>query len=437
MTLAVAIFLITYAFIASEKVDKSVAAVLGATLMILTGQIHYLEALAKVDLNVVFVLVGMMIVVNILASTGMFEWLAIVIAQRARGDGVKILVALCLVTATLSAFLDNVTTVIILAPVAILVTQLLELPTAPLLILLAIFSNIGGTGTLIGDPPNIIIGSQTHLGFNDFLIHLGPAAFLLGGLLAVLVFVFYGRMYRVAEGVKSRLDLADARAAIIHPVRLRAALVVTATIFAGFFVGHSIGLETGLVALAGGFLMALACRVDVHHALAKVEWGTILFFIGLFMLVGGLEERGVFEALGHHLVEITGGNLLFTALAVLWASLVFSAIVDNIPLVIAFIPILKAVIPTFALSAGLEPESAEAVRTIANPLYWALALGACLGGNGSLIGASANVVVANIAARNRCHISFLDFTRAGAPITLLSGVVSSLYLWLRYFPSGP
>ena len=433
MLLPICIFLATYFFIATEKIDKTIAAVLGAALMIITQQISYEHALEKVDLNVIFVLIGMMIVVNILASTGVFEWMSIKLAQRAKGNGVVIMVALCLVTAGLSAILDNVTTVIIIAPVTILVTQLLEIPTSPLLILLAIFSNTGGTATLIGDPPNILIGSQTHLTFNDFLVHMGPIALLITLLTAALSMVVFRKRYHVAENVKSRLNMADPSAAIIHRGRLNAALPVLGLIFLGFFVGHSIGLETGIVALAGAFLMGLVCRMDLHHCLAKVEWGTILFFVGLFMLVGGLEEKGVFEYMGHELVRLTGGNLLITALAILWFSAVMSAIVDNIPLVISFIPILKAVIPVFAANAGLDPESPEALVQIAEPLYWSLALGACLGGNGTLIGASANVVIAHIANRNKYRLTFMDFTRTGLPVMFLSVALSTVYIWLRHF----
>lgn len=439
MLLPICIFLATYFFIATEKIDKTIAAVLGAALMILTRQISYEHALEKVDLNVIFVLIGMMIVVNILASTGVFEWMSIKLAQRAKGNGVVIMVALCLVTAGLSAILDNVTTVIIIAPVTILVTQLLEIPTSPLLILLAIFSNTGGTATLIGDPPNILIGSQTHLSFNDFLVHMGPIALLITLLTAALAMVVYRKRYHVAENVKSRLNMADPSAAIIHRGRLNAALPVLGLIFLGFFFGHflkeraHIDLETGIVALTGAFLMGLVCRMDLHHCLAKVEWGTILFFVGLFMLVGGLEEKGVFEYMGHELVKLTGGNLLITALAILWFSAIMSAIVDNIPLVISFIPILKAVIPVFAANAGLDPESPEALVQIAEPLYWSLALGACLGGNGTLIGASANVVIAHIANRNKYRLTFMDFTRTGLPIMIMSVALSTVYIWLRYF----
>lgn len=427
------VFLITYFFIATEKMDKTIAAILGAAVVISTHQIPYLTALEKIDLNVIFVLIGMMIVVNILATTGMFEWVAILLAQKAKGHGLKLLLAMCLVTAGLSAVLDNVTTIIIIAPVTILISQLLELPTAPFLILQALFSNIGGTATLIGDPPNILIGSQSHLNFTDFIEHLAPITLIILACVLVLCTFLFRKSFHVEQHVRNRLDLADARAAIIHPRRLKVALPVLCLIFVGFFVGHLIHVETGLVALAGAFLMCLVSKEDVHHALAKVEWSTILFFIGLFMLVGALEENGLFELLGHKMVAMTGGNLLYTAIAVLWFSAIFSAFLDNIPLVISTIPILKSIIPVFAQAAGLDPESPEALTQIAEPLYWALALGACLGGNGTLIGASANVVIAQIARRNQCTLSFGHFFKYGFPIMLLSVTISTGYVYLRYF----
>lgn len=201
----------------------------------------------------------------------------------------------------------------------------------------------------------------------------------------------------------------------------------------GFFFSHSLGIETGIIALAGGFLMCLVCRQDLHHALERLEWNTILFFVGLFMLVGALEVNGLFELMGNGLLDLTGGNVFITAIAILWVSAICSAFLDNIPLVISFIPILESVIPEFALTAGLEPGSAEAMRTIADPLYWSLALGACLGGNGTIVGASANVVVTQIARKNNYSLTFADFFKMGFPTLLLSAAVSSVYIWLRYF----
>ncbi|MDF3127829.1 ArsB/NhaD family transporter [Kiritimatiellaeota bacterium B1221] len=427
------IFLVAYFFIASEKVDKTITAILGAAILIGTHQIGYHAAVERIDLNVVFLLIGMMMCVNILASTGLFEWIAIVTAQVAKGNGPRLLMLMLLVTAFLSAFLDNVTTVILIAPITILITQLLEIPTVPFLILEALFSNIGGTGTLVGDPPNIIIGSQTHLSFNDFLIHLGPIALFILIVVGVIVRFRLGNKFQVTEEAKTNLMQAEPKLAIINPGRLKKALPCMGLVLVGFFVSHTVHIETGIIALAGGFLMCLICKEDIHHALAKVEWNTILFFIGLFMMVGALEENGLFTLLGTQVIELTNGNLLVTALAILWFSAIASAFLDNIPLVIAFIPILNSIIPGFCEQAGLDPQSAEALTTISEPLFWSLALGACLGGNGTIIGASANVVVTQIARNNKYKLSFGDFFKMGFPTLIFSVTLSSIYIYLRYF----
>ncbi len=428
------VFLVCYVFIATEKVDKTIVAILGACLLIATHQIHHHAAMEKIDLNVIFLLIGMMMIVNILASTGLFEWIAILTAQKAKGNGPTLLVLLLLVTALLSAFLDNVTTIILIAPITILITQLLEIPTVPFLILEALFSNIGGTGTLVGDPPNIIIGSKTHLSFNDFLINLGPIALLIMGVMFLIVRYRFQHTFVVSEEAKARLMQAEPKRAIIDSARLRRALPVLGMVMLGFFVSHNVGVETGIIALAGGFFMCLICGENVHHALAKLEWNTILFFIGLFMLVGALEENGLFELLGEFMLSFTEGNLMVTCLVILWFSAICSAFLDNIPLVISFIPILNAIIPEFAGSMQLEPGSEEALRLIAEPLYWSLALGACLGGNGTMIGASANVVITQIARDNRYALSFADFFKLGFPCMLISVVFATGYVVLRYFP---
>ena len=433
MWTSILIFAVCYFFIATEKIDKTVIALIGAFLVIAFQLVPYEHALEKVDLNVIYLLIGMMVVVGILASTGLFEWIAIVVAQKAKGSGLRLLVLLCLVTAVLSAFLDNVTTIILIAPVTILITQLLEIPTVPFLIFETIASNIGGTGTQIGDPPNIIIGSQSSLGFNDFIVHLGPAAVVILVVILVVQVLLMGGKFTVGDRAKRRLAEACPELAIIHPLRLRNALIVLAILFAGFFFGHLLHIETGIVALGGAMLMVLVCKIPLEEGLEKVEWNTILFFVGLFMLVGALEENGLFELLGNGLVDLTGGNLLLTCIAILWFSALFSACVDNIPLVIATIPIIQTIIPEYAASLNLVEGSEGCMTLVAEPLYWSLALGACLGGNGSLIGASANVVVAQIATRNNYRMSFMDFTRVGFPIMLLSVTLATGYVYLRYF----
>lgn len=427
------VFLATYTFIATEKMDKTIAALLGAAAVVMLRFLPYEAALETVDLNVVFLLIGMMMIVNILTDTGLFEWISIKLARLARGNGIAITLLFLAATATLSAFLDNVTTVILIAPITILVAQILEIRATPILILEAVFSNIGGTATLVGDPPNILIGSKTTLSFNDFLFNLGPVVLVILVVALAMIFVMFRRSTVTRPAARERIRRSRPEAAILQPVVLRRALAVFALVLAGFFLGRVLHLEPGLVALAGGVLMALVCRSDLHKVLAAVEWNTILFFIGLFMLVGSLEHTGVFEHLGNFILHLSNGDLWLTVLAVLWISAVASAIVDNIPLVMAMIPLIKGIVPVFALQLGLADQPALVHSQIEAPLFWALALGACLGGNGSLVGASANVVIAQIARRNNYPLSFGDFTRLGLPFMLVSLAISTAYLYLRYF----
>lgn len=433
MMLSLAIFLVVYTLIAFDIVDKTAAALLGAGAVILLHLVPYDVAIKSVDMNVIFLLIGMMIVMSILAETGFLEWLAITIAQRAKGNAKIIVLQFLLVTAALSAVLDNVTTVILIAPITILITQLLELRTAPILILLAIFSNIGGTGTLIGDPPNIIIGSATGLSFNEFLFNLGPVIAVITLVCLAMVRYRLGTSLDAPEEARRRVMMAEPGLAILQPLLLKKCGAVLVLILLGFFTSRFTGFEPGIVALAGSVVMMVVCRVDIHVALNKVEWATILFFIGLFMLISALEHNGLFEKSGDLLVHATEGNLLLTVMVILWVSAFASAIVDNIPLVIAMLPLIKTMIPAFALQMGLADSPDLIQTTIAAPLYWALALGACLGGNGTLIGASANVVIAQIGARNNAAISFMEFTRAGFPLMLLTIFISMIYLYLRYF----
>jgi Na+/H+ antiporter NhaD/arsenite permease-like protein len=433
MILSLTIFLIVYALIAFDLVDKSAAALLGAGAVILLHLVPYHVALESVDLNVLFLLIGMMIVMSILAETGFLEWLAISIAQRAKGNGRTIVIQFLLVTAVLSSVLDNVTTVILIAPITILITQLLALRTAPVLILLAIFSNIGGTATLIGDPPNIIIGSATGLSFNAFLVNLAPVIIIITIVCLVLTRHQLGTSLDAPAEARHRVMMAQPELAILEPLLLKRCLAVLCLILIGFFTSRLTGFEPGIVALVGAIVMVVFCRVDMHTALNKVEWATILFFIGLFMLISALEYNGLFVKSGELLVHATQGNLLMTVMVILWASAIASAIVDNIPLVIAMLPLIKTMIPTFALQMGMADNPELTQSTIAAPLYWALALGACLGGNGTLIGASANVVIAQIGARNNAAISFMEFTRAGFPLMILTVLISTVYMYFRYF----
>jgi Na+/H+ antiporter NhaD/arsenite permease-like protein len=432
MTFLLIIFAVTYALIATDKIDKTIAALLGGGLAVGTGYIPYEDALKAVDLNVIFLLVGMMMVINIIGRTGGFEWMAIRLAQAARGNGLVILVLFLVATGVISAFLDNVTTVLLMAPVTFLIAQILEIPVVPFLILEAVFSNIGGTATLVGDPPNVLIGSATGFSFNLFLWHLSPIVMVIGAVSLGVVMLVYGPQFRVNPALKDRVRRARPELAILDHRLLRWSMLLFALILLGFFLGRSLGIEPGLVALCGGAVMALVGRVSIAQVLERVEWNTILFFVGLFMLVGALEHNGLFELLGRQMLSVTGGNLLLTCLLILVGSALASAIVDNIPLVIALIPLLQSIAPDYARGLNItDPALIES--TVTYPLFWSLALGACLGGNGTLVGASANVVIAQVAARNRHPISFAQFTRIGLPIMLLNLVIAAVYVWWRYF----
>ncbi|WP_176013434.1 SLC13 family permease [Victivallis sp. Marseille-Q1083] len=431
MWTGIIIFILAYCLIASEKVDKTIAAMLGAGLMVAFQVADFSAMLGKVDLNVLGLLIGMMIIVNIMATTGVFEYLAVLIARQTKGNGILVTAEFLLATAVISAFMDNVTTVILMAPITILITQLLGLPTVPVLILEALFSNIGGTATLVGDPPNILIGASCNLSFNDFLLNLAPIVLVIMAIMLGLVVLLMRKRLRSNPDAIAQVLLTDPKQAILLPRRLLRSLLVFGLVLLGFFTSRLTGLEPGLIAICGAFAMALVCRIELSTMLEKVEWNTILFFCGLFMMVGALELVDVFSLLGQKMVELTQGNFALTMMIILWGSAVLSAIIDNIPLVISMIPLIHSIVPVFAQQMGLQGE--EAIRLqISEPLFWALALGACLGGNGTLIGASANVVIGQIANKNRYKLSFKDFTCYGAPCMIVSVLICTVYLYFRY-----
>ena len=432
MWTGITIFILAYIAIASEKVDKTIAAMIGAGLMVAFHVADFTEMLGKVDLNVLGLLIGMMIIVNVMATTGVFEYLAVLIARQTRGNGVLVTVEFLLATAIISAFMDNVTTIILMAPITILITQLLGLPTVPVLILEALFSNIGGTATLVGDPPNILIGASCNLSFNDFIINLAPVVLLIMAVcLGAVVLLMRKKLQSNPDSVV-QVQLTQPRRAILDPARLKRSLIVFALVLLGFFTSRLIHLEPGLIAICGAFVMVPVCRLELAHMLEKVEWNTILFFCGLFMMVGALEIDGVFTLLGELMVSLTRGNFALTMMIILWGSAILSAIIDNIPLVISMIPLINSIVPVFARQMGIEADIEAIRQQISEPLFWSLALGACLGGNGTLIGASANVVISQIAHKNNYKLSFKDFTCYGAPIMVLSVFISMVYLFLRY-----
>ena len=432
MWIGVAIFAAAYLFIASEKVDKTIAAMLGAGLMIALGVAGFNDMLGKIDLNVLGLLIGMMVIVNIMATTGVFEYLAVKIARQTKGNGVLVVMEFLLATAFISAFMDNVTTVILMAPVTILITQLLRLPTVPILIMEAIFSNIGGTATLIGDPPNILIGASCNLSFNDFLINLTPVVLIVMAVTLGVVLLQMRKNLRTAPSAVAQVRLTEPKLAILEPARPSRSMWVFAFVLLGFFTSRLTGLEPGIIAICGAFVMALVCKIELSHMLEKVEWNTILFFSGLFMMVGALEIDGVFNSLGQWMIHMTDGNFALTMMIILWGSAILSAVIDNIPLVISMIPLIQSIVPIFAGQMGIAGSEELITAQIREPLFWALALGACLGGNGTLIGASANVVVCQIARKNRYPVTFWQFTRYGFPLMILSVAICSVYLYFRY-----
>ncbi|MBM3139898.1 MAG: ArsB/NhaD family transporter [Chloroflexi bacterium] len=418
---AVAIFVVTYALIVSERVHKTTAALLGAVAVIAFHVLETEEAWDAIDLNVVLLLAGMMVIANTTATTGVFQWIAIRSVKAARGSPMGALLMLCGVTAGLSAFLDNVTTVVLIAPVTILVAETLGVRIAPMLIAEAIASNIGGTITLIGDPPNILIGSFAGVGFAEFTQNVGPGAVLALAVYLLFLRVQARREMRASAEVRARVMTIPESDVITDPRLLRICLGVLAFTMAGFLAHGALGYEPSAVALTGATVLLLITRDDPHHALRDVEWSTLFFFIGLFVVVAGLEHTGVLGRVGREATEASGGSLGVATMLILWLSTLLSGIVDNIPYTATMLPVVRE------LGAGLGGEAAGT-----QVLWWALAMGADLGGNLTVIGASANVLVANLAARSGHRISFWEFFRFGLPATLVTVAISTGYLWLRF-----
>jgi Na+/H+ antiporter NhaD/arsenite permease-like protein len=424
-TLAIAVFVGAYILIATERVHRVAAALGGAAAMVLLGivdaQTAFFSEETGVDWNVIFLLLGMMIIVSVLKQTGIFEYLAIWAAKRARGRPFAVMVMLVVITAVASALLDNVTTVLLVAPVTFLVCDRLGVPPVPFLIAEALASNIGGTATLIGDPPNIIIGSRADLSFNDFLVNLGP-------IVVVLVIVFIGLcrvLFRSAftydeQRVAAVMEL-DEREMVRDKSLLIRSGVVLAAVMVGFLSHAALHIEPSLVALLGAGALVAISGLDPPEFLEEVEWPTLVFFMGLFIMVGALVEVGVIESLGEWVTEAVGDRYFLAASVLLWGSALLSGIVDNIPYVATMTPLVQDLVAT----GGGAPE--------ANALWWALALGADLGGNATAVGASANVVIIGIAARNGHPISFWEFTRYGLVVAFITVALSWPYLWLRFY----
>jgi Na+/H+ antiporter NhaD/arsenite permease-like protein len=417
--LAGAIFIGIYALIVTEKIHRTLAALLGASVVILLKLVDQEEAFASVDLNVIFLLAGMMIIANVMAKTGIFQWIAVEAVRRTQGRPYRLLVVTSVITAVCSAFLDNVTTVVLLTPITFFVAQRLGTSPVPFLISQVLASNIGGTATLIGDPPNLIIGSQMGKDFNDFLVNLAPVAAVSLVLYLVMARWLFRDELRAAVSALEPDDierLVESERKITNVPLMRLSLGVMAMTILGFLLSRPLGLEGATIALTGAVVLMIVAREDVHEIFNTVEWPTLFFFIGLFILVGAVVKTGIISDLATGVLSLTGGRSDVAALVVLWMSAVISAIVDNIPYTVTMVPLIQE------LGQTVDRE----------PLIWALALGANFGGNATIVGASANVVVASMSEARGYPITFAQYLRYGVPATLATMVVATIDIWLRH-----
>ena len=412
-----AIFIGVMALIVTEKVHRAAAAVLGMVFLLLTKVLTLNSAIGYIDFNTLGVLLGMMIFVGVVRNSGLFEFVAIKAAKLAKGDPWRIMMAFMVITAFFSAMLDNVTTVLLIAPMTLTITKILNVNPIPYLITQAIASNIGGTGTMIGDPPNIMIGSAANLTFTEFLINDGvPAVIVLAATILAMKFVL-GRKLKVDETAKRHIMRLDENKSIKDAALMKKSIVMIVLVAAGFVLHGHIGVESSVIALAAAAIMFLIGRQDVEDIIYDVEWPTIIFFMGLFVIVGGMVETGIIEKLATILISSTEGHPVATMLVLLWASAIISSVLDNIPFVATLIP----------LVALMEQGGADVY-----PLWWAISLGACLGGNGTLIGASANVVVASISSKNGHPITFAQFTKIGFPVMIFTIVIATVYMLIKF-----
>ena len=420
MFIALAIFLVLYIIISTELINKTVVALFGASIFLVLHIIGEEEAFHHIDWNVIFLLVSMMIIVGITKNTGLFQFIAIKAAKFAKGEPVTILILLSLICAVFSALLDNVTTVLIIVPVTILITVELGISPIPFVISIAIASNIGGAATLIGDPPNIMIGSASGLDFMQFVVNLGPPIAVCLVVFTVIQILIFRKKLRVSTERKARIMEFDESKTLEDIPLLIKCLSVLALVIAGFLLHGILHLEASVIAMFGASLLMLITGVkEVDEVLKDIEWGTIFFFVGLFILVGGLVETGAIKIAAEYILSLTKGNIASTSILIVWVSGIFSAFVDNIPYVATMIPLVHDIGSTLGNEAIV-------------PVWWSLALGSCLGGNGTLVGASANVVSAGLASKSGYKISFMEFTKYGFGFMLVTLAVSTVYVMLVF-----
>jgi Na+/H+ antiporter NhaD/arsenite permease-like protein len=430
MWVATAILVVTYAVVITGRHNRAVVALVGATLVVIIGLLDQSEAVRGIDWNTIGLLAGMMILVSIARRCGLFQYVAIWSAQRVNASPPGILLMLQLTTAVLSALLDNVSTVLLIVPVTLVIAEELELSPFPFLVAEVFASNIGGAATLIGDPPNILIGSRVGLDFNSFLINVAPVAVVVMAVQAAMVHLLWGRTMQASPESRTLVMGMNAPGMITDWTLLWQSGAVLGAVLMAFLGARLLHLEPATIALAGAAALMLLDNwkhrddkqaANVHQTFADVEWITIFFFVGLFVVVHAVEVSGLLGLLADKLVALTGGNMALAGAMILWLSAVLSAILDNIPFVATMIPVIKSMAPAYGGAHAIEP------------LWWCLSLGACLGGNATLVGASANLTVAGIAERNGVPFGFLRYMAYGLPMTFVSIVICQIYVWLRYF----
>ncbi|CEK38571.1 ArsB/NhaD family transporter [Paraclostridium sordellii] len=415
--IAICIFSLVMLAIISEKINRAVAAMTGALLMVIFNIVSFERGLSHIDFNTIGVLIGMMLFVSVVKNSGLFEYVAILSAKKSKGDPWKIMLCFIILTAILSAVLDNVTTVLLIGPMTIVITQILKINPVPFLITQILASNIGGTATLIGDPPNIMIGSAANLSFIDFVINLGPVVIIILFFTIICFrFMFKKHLYVDDKYKEEILKLDESKAIKDKPLLIKSIIMII-LILLGFVLHNIIHIESSVIALTGATVMMFIGKQDVDEILSSIEWSTIAFFGGLFVIVGGLVEVGIIDFIASYLIDATSGNLALTMLVILWLSAIISSFLDNIPFVATLIPLILTM---------------QAQGVDVTPIWWATSLGACLGGNGTLIGASANIVLSNVGDKNGYPISFKSYFKIGFPLMLLSIVISTFYLLICF-----
>lgn len=416
MIFSIILFIIIYSLIIWERFNNTIAALLGAAILIISGIMGESEAISYVDFSTLGLLIGMMIIVIVLKHSGLFEYIAITEAKRVNGNPISIMIALTLITAVASALLDNVTTIMLIVPVTLVIFDILKINPIPLVIFEILASNIGGTATLIGDPPNLMIGSANNIGFTEFLFNLGPLVAVIMVLLILYIKHKYKNQFTVTEEQIVELNKIDTNTLIKDKGLMIKGIIVLSVVIIFFFLYSLTGISSSTIAMLGASFLLLISKLPVNKILEEIEWETIFFFIGLFILVGGLEKTGVIDSLAQGIIGITDGNYILLILGILWISALASAFINNIPFVATMIPLIQTI--------------GNSTDVNIMPLWWALAIGACLGGNGTLVGASANVIASGLLKSNGYNLKFKSYFKLGFPIMIISIIISSIYIVL-------